>query len=449
VSISVKMDFIEVMGASVVDKDLFCIHWSMRGLRGRESSGDTENVRAAVSGNESYPVARFNEIFSGDVHVRPRKDGSGYDVAEFDMRVCQPALHKKDEKILGKALVNIFEKVPTLTKGQPASFEQTAPLTKDGSAVAHLKVTLLIGEVVPTEEAEATEKPAEPEQVTSPTTEAEPRLLVTPPPASPSKDAGSESGTAAEVKDDTTSKKSHRKRRSSVSNSMAAETLKKKEEEFKKKEEAFEEEKKELNGKIAEKDSEIDELKKENSHLSQRVKELELAKEQTDVVPINPEEEKMQEQLRTLQEESEKFQERQAALLDEQEQNQKKIAELNEALESKNKELEDSKKELEDSKKELEDSKKELEQSKKELEDSKKELEEAKNQPAPATDSAAAPSDDSKDKELALLKDELASLKEELSKKNAAPAPAKNNMMMQAIIGAAGAVIGIIIGLII
>jgi len=130
VSISVKMDCIEVMGASVVDKDMFCIHWTMKGLRGRENSGDTDNVRAVVSGNEAYPVARFTDIFSGEVQVRPRKDGNGYDSAEFDMRVTQPALHKKDEKVLGKGIVNIFEKVSTLTQGQPSSMSRLSVLQR-------------------------------------------------------------------------------------------------------------------------------------------------------------------------------------------------------------------------------------------------------------------------------------------------------------------------------
>jgi len=409
VAISVKMDFIEIIGQSVRDKDMFCVHWIMKGLRGRENTGETGNVRAAIS-PEGYPVAKFTDIFSGEVHVRPRKDGSGYDAMEFDIRVVQPALHKKDENFLGKAIINIFEKVPIITPGQPHSSEQTVSLAKDakdGTALAHIKLTFQIKGDAPEEpqpqpEATEAEQPSQTEPDAS-------HLVVKTPPASPAKDAGSESGSTAssDAKEETTSKKTHKHRRSSNSSAMAAIALKKKEEEMKQKEAEFEEEKKTLNEKIEAQNNEIEELKKVNQHLEARVKELEQANEQTDVGAVDPAHEKMQDDLRRLTAENEVLQERKAALTDEKDGYARKIMELTEALEEAN-----------------------------------KKLEEMRNQPA-----AASSADDSKDQELELLKSQIAELRAELGKKNEAPAPAKNNMVMQAVIGAAGAVLGIIIGL--
>jgi len=404
VTISVKMDVLEVMGPAVIDKDMFCVHWIMKGLRGRENSGDTENVRAVLlDGN--YPVARFTDVFAGEVQVRPRKDGSGYDAMEFDMRVSQPALHKKDEKAIGKGIINIFEKVPVITPGQPTPAEQTIPLVKDGSCVVHVKLTFLI-------KGEGTEEHAEPapveaEQPQSPSEPDPNHLVVKTPPASPAKDAGSESGSASvsEAKEEVGSKRTHRHRRSSNTASMAAEALKKKEEEMKQMHADFEAERNKLNDQITAQSSEIEELKKANEHLELRVKELEQAKEQTDVVPINPEEEKTQQELARLQAQTEELQEQRASLLEDKEEAEKKIAELTEALEAARKE--------------------------------------AENKPENA-------SGEGKEKELALLKEQLAALKAELGKKDTAPAPAApaNNMMTQAIIGAVGAIVGIIVGLI-
>jgi len=405
VTLSVKMDSIEVMGQSVVDKDMFCVHWSMKGLRGHENTGETENVRA-VMGGDGYPVARFPEIFAGEVQIRPRKDGSGYEALEFEFRVSQPALHKKDEKVLGKAIINIFEKVPTVTPGQPYSTEQTVSLAKDakdGSAVAHVKLTFQ------TEDQQA--DGAEAAQPTSPVSpEPESHIVLKTPPSTPVKDAGSESGSTSksDAKDETTSKKSHRKRRSSNSAAMAAAALKKKEEEMKEKEAKFEEEKKQLNEKIVAQETEISELKKASLHLENRVKELEQAKEQTDVEVINPREEKMQEDLRRLQAENEVLQEQKATLTDEKDGYATKIVQLTQQLDAANQQLEEMK-----------------------------------------NGSGATSSDDAKDKELALLKEQLADLRAELGKKSdgaAATAPAQNNMVMQGIFAAVGAVLGIIIG---
>jgi len=397
VSISVKMEFLEVMGTSVVDKDMFCVHWTMKGLRGRENTGVTENVRATVSGND-YPVAHFNEVFVGEVHARPRKDGNGYEEMDFEMRVIQPALHKKDEKVLGKAIINIFDKVATLTPSQPFSQEQTVGLVEDGSAVAHIKLTFVIGDAAAAPEESET---AEAEQASSPTSvtaaeQAPSHLVVKTLPASPAKSAGSESassGTGAEGKLETESKRHKRHR----SNSSAA-ALKKKEEELKEKEEAFEAEKKELNGKIEAQSSEIDELKKTNEYLESRVRKLEQEKEPCDVAMMS-DEELLKATVASLQEKNDKLKEDNAAA-------EEKIAKLTEELEA------------------------------------------AKKQQAPAEATASA--DDSKDKELALLKEQIAELRSELGKKSeaapAAAAPAKNNTMMMAIVGAAGAVLGIIIG---
>jgi len=414
VAISVKLDMLEVMGSAVVDKDMFCVHWTMKGLRGRENSGDTENVRAVISGSEAYPVARFPDVFAGSVHARPRKDGEGYEAMELDLRVTQPALHKKDDKVLGKTILNIFEKVPTLTNGQPHKAEQTCPLVKDGTACVAVKITLLIGDEVPESNEIEPASPSQAEPEPAPATAPAPApIVVKSPPATPSKDAGSESGStlAPESKDETASKRSHRKRRSSNSSAMAAAALKKKEEEMKQKEEEFEEEKKKLNAEIAEKSTEVEDLKKANQHLEARVKELEQSKEQTDVVPNNPIEDKLKEDLRRIQAQNEELNEQKLSLIDDKAASEKKIAELTQALEA-----------------------------------AQKELEEAKNQPAAA---AAAPSDDSKDKELALLKEQLAELKAELGKKDdskGAAAPAGNNMVMQAVFAAVGAIVGIIVG---
>jgi len=417
--VSVKMDSMELMGSAVAEKDMFCVHWTMKGLRGRESTGDTENVRAAVSDGVSYPVARFNDVFAGEVHPKARKDGNGYDAMEFEMRVVAPALHKKDEKIIGKALVNIFEKVPVLTPGQPHQAEQTVGLTKDGTAVAHIKLTLSIKGDAPADDVEVVEadqptSPSSAEPPASPQKEV-PNIVVKTPPATPQKEAGSELGSSgtSDVKEESESKSRHRKRRSSNSSAMMAAQLKRKEEELKQKEEEHEEEKKKLNEQLAEKSTEIEDLKKANQHLETRVKELEQSKEQTDVVPINPVEEKMQDDLRRIQAQNEELSEQKLALVEQKEESDKKVAELTEALEA-----------------------------------ARKELEEAKNQPAAAA--ATSTADESKDKELALLKEQLAELKAELGKKGDAPeaaaAPAKSNIVMQAVIAAVGALLGIILG---
>jgi len=404
VTISVKMDLIEIMGQSVVDKDMFCVHWIMKGLRGRENTGETENVRASMS-SDNYAIATFRDVFSGEVQVKPRKDGSGYEPMDFDMRVTQPALHRKDEKAVGKAIINIFEKIAVLTPGQPAVSDQTVPLVKDGSAVVHVKATVQIKGDATDEQPEIVDA----DQATPAGDSESSHLVVKNPPASPQKESGSESGSTApsEGKEETTSKRTHKKRRSSNTSAMAAIALKKKEEELQQKEAEHEEEKKKLNEQIAAKDTEIDSLKKANQHLESRVKELEQAKEQTDVVPIDPQEEKMQNDLRRLQAQTEVLQDQKTALVEEKDQALRQIAELTEALE-----------------------------------EEKKKNEELRS---------SAGSVDSKDKELALLKDQLAELKAELGKKGGAPsaaaaAPAPNNMMMQGIIAAVGAVLGIIIG---
>jgi len=399
VSISVKMDSVEVLGKSVVDKDMFCIHWSMKGLRGHDSTGTTDNVRAAPSeGGEQCAVARFPDIFNGEIQVRPRKDNAGYDAAEFEMRIVLPALHKKDEKIFGRATLNILEKVPILTPGQPYPAKHTVPLNKEGSAVAYVNLTFQIKGDAPPEE--LTEPAPEPERAASPLEQSESssRLLVKTPPATPSKDAGSESGSTAvsEVKEESESKRSHRKRRSSNSSAMAALTLKKKEEEFKQKETEFEEEKKKMTAQIVAQTTEIDDLKKANQHLEDRVRELEQAKEQTDVDVINPAEEQMQENLRNLQARNEELQEKNVALVEERDQAEAKIRQLLDELEA----------------------------------------------------AKSGQGDDSKDKELAILKAQLQELKGELGKKNdgAPAAPAKNPIVMQAIFAAVGAVLGLILG---
>jgi len=417
--VTLKLDSVEVMGQSVVDKDMFCIHWTMKGIRGTQSTGETENVRASVPEGSSYPVAAFKDVIAGEVHPRQRKDGNGYEAVEFEMRVVCPALHKKDEKIIGKAIVNVFEKVPVLSAGQPHHAEQTVSLSKDGSAVAHVKLTLALKIDGPAEEVDVAEEPVTP---TSPATSEPPApaagLVVTP--SSPRKEAGSESASTgtAEVKEQSETKSRHRKRRSSNSSAMIAaqlkrkeeevtqkdeelkkkdEELKQKDEELKKKDEESAEKQKELGAKLEEANVELTELRKANAFLESRVKELEQAKEKTDVVPIDPEHEKMQDNLAKLQEEKETLQEQKMQLNDELEAARKEIAELKaHPVES----------------------------------DQKKEL-------------------DLLNQQLTVLQEELAKTKKEISTEGETAAPAKNGFMMQAIIGAAGAVVGIIIGLII
>jgi len=413
--LTIKMDLLELMGGAVADKDMFCVHWSMKGLRGRESTGDTENVRAAISDGVSYPVARFNDVFSGEIHAKARKDG-GYEPAEFEMRVVCPALHKKDEKMVGRATINIFEKVPALAAGQSAhQAEQTIPVNKEGNAVAHVRYTLAVKSDAPVEETEATE----PEEPTSPTTVATESsgLLVKTPPATPQKETGSEmasSGTS-DLKEESESKSRHRKRHSS-SNTAALnaqlkkkeeelqqkdeeikqlqEELKKKDEELKQKDEEALAKHKEISGQLAETRSELSESRKNSDFLESRVKELEQAKESTDVVPLDPAQEKMRDDLARLQSDKER--------------------------------LEDEKMHLADA-----------------LEEARKEIEELRSRPAV---------DSNQKQELELLNQQLALLQEELSKAKqemAAPdsaAPAKSGMMMQAIFAAVGAVLGIIIG---
>jgi len=415
VAVTVKLDLLELMGQAVADKDMFCVHWAMRGLRGRESTGDTDNVRAAIPDGSSYPVARFTDVFTGEVHPKSHKGGNGYDPMEFDMRVVCPALHKKDEKAIGRATINIFEKVPLLTAGQPQPSDQTVPLTKDGSAVAHVKFTLSLKGEAP---AEAADEPVDVDQPVSPTSSAasEPAGIVVTPPATPQKDAGSETATSgtSDIKEESESKSRHRKRHSS-SNAAALnaqlkkkdeelkqmedqlkqkdEELQKKDEELKKKDDECVEKQKEIGSELEAAKVELAELRKSNEFLESRVKELEKAKEMTDVVPADPEQEKMRDDLAKLQEDKERLEEEKLRLADE-------------------------------------------------LEQARKEIDELEARPA---------GDNSQSKELEVLNQQLAALKEELenAKKgsgNAAPAPAGNGMVMQAVFAAVGAILGIIIG---
>jgi len=423
--VSVKMDSMELMGSAVAEKDMFCVHWTMKGLRGRESTGDTENVRAAVSDGVSYPVARFNDVFAGEVHPKARKDGSGYDAMEFEMRVVAPALHKKDEKIIGKAIVNIFEKVPALTPGQPHQAEQTVGLTKDGTAVAHIKLTLSVKGDAPADDVEVVEadqptSPSSAEPPASPQKEV-PNIVIKTAPATPQKEAGSELGGSSgtsEVKEESKSKSGHRKRRSSNSSAMMAAQLKRKEEELKQKEEELKQKEEELKQKdeeLKQKDEELkqkdEELKKKdeeaqekqkeleksnneltesrdhNAFLESRVKELEQANEKTDVVPLDAAQERMQEDITKLVEKNESLEEQRSELLEELKKAKQQIEEL-------------------------------------EAHSDKKEL-------------------DLLNQQLSALQEELAKTKKDL---NGGAAPAKSGMMMQVIVGAIGAVVGIIIG---
>jgi len=414
VAITVKMDMLELMGQAVADKEMYCVHWTMKGLRGRESTGSTENIRASVSDGASYAVARFADVFAGEVHPKQRKDGSGYEPMEFEMRVVIPALHKKEDKLVGRATVNIFEKVPVLAAGQPAhQAEQTVSISKDGSGVAHIKLSLGVKSGAPVEE-ELTE-PVSPSSEPAP---AEPApMTVKTPPSTPTKEAGSEAastGVTDEKKSETESRKSrHRKRHSSNSAAMMAAQLKRREDELKQKDEELkqkderikqleedlkkkdeEAQKKETENKPEQSSTELEELRKHNTFLEGRVKELEQATEKTDVVPLDANQERMQNDLIRLQEDKERLQEEKL--------------QLSEELDNAHKQIE----------------------------------------------ALRAGSADGEKKELELLNQQLAALQEELAKakkeitSDGAAAP-KNTMMMSAIIGAAGAVVGIIIGLII
>jgi len=434
IALTVKMDLLEVMGSDVADKDMFCVHWSLKSLRGAASSGDTENVRAVITDGASYAVARFNDVFAGEVHPKARKDGNGYDAMDLELRVVSPALHKKDEKLIGRATVNILDKVPVIAAGQPAhQAEQTIPLNKEGGAVCHIKIVIAMKGGAPVEEPETPEA-EQPPTPTSPS--AADGLVLKAPPASPQKEAGSEtaSNATSEVKEESESKRStrHKKRHSSNSSAMMAaqvkrleeelnkknEDLKQKDEELKQKDEEFKQKDEELKKKdeelkkkdeelkqkdeeIKKKDSEAAEKQKEfeqhNAFLEGRVKELEQANEKTDVVPLDPNQERLQNELIKLQEDKER--------------------------------LEDDKMRLAE------------------------EISELKKENA---DLRAHPVVGDEKKEFDLLNQQLSALQEELAKAKkdiaapegagAAPAAGGNNMMMQAIIAAVGAVLGIIIG---
>jgi len=421
VALAVKMEMIELMGQAVADKDMFCVHWTMKGLRGTESSAETENVRATISDGASYAVARFTDVFAGELHAKPRKDGGGYEAQEFDMRVVCPALRKRDETAVGRATVNIFEKVPVVAAGQPAHHaEQTIPINKDGTAVAHLKYSVSLKSDSPVEETEATE-PEAPVSPTSPTSEP-PSIVVKTPPETPQKESGSETGTTgtSDLKEETESKSRHKKRHSSSTSAalnaqlkkkdeelqqkdeelkqkdeelkQKDEELKKKDEELKKKDEEALEKQKELGGELEETKNQLSEVRKNNEFLEGRVKELERANEKTDVTPADPAQEKMQESLANLQSEKERLEEEKMHLAEELEAAQKEVEELK-------------------------------------SHDQRKELELLNEQ-------------------LTVLQEELSKAKQEIAAP-AASAPAGNGMMMQVIFGAVGAVVGIIIGYII
>jgi len=394
VALSVKMNVIEIMGQAVADKDMFCVHWSMKGLRGTENTGDTENVRAAISDGVSYAVARFNDIFTGEVHPKARKDNSGYDPMEFEMRIVSPALHKKDEKLIGKAIVNIFEKVPVLAAGQPAyEAEQTMPLTKEGTAVAHIKLTLSV-------KGEGAEEP-EPAAETAPETSSPPPepavgIVIKTPPSTPQKDSGSEKATSgtSDAKEETESKKSrHRKRHSSNSASMYAAQLKRKEEELKQKDEELEKKNEEIE-KLKAANADVADLREHNAFLESRVKELEQANEKTDVVPLDPMQQKMQDDLARLQDDKERLEDEKQKLSDELDEAKKEISELRKSGDS----------------------------------EQKKEL-------------------DMLNQQLAALQEELVKAKKEISNpEGGAAAAGGSGIIMQAVIAAIGAILGVIIG---
>jgi len=390
ISVTVKMNSLEIMGQAVEDKEMFCIHWTMKGLRGRESTGDTENVRATISDGASYAVARFNDVFAGELHPKARKDGNGYEAMEFEMRVVSPGLHKKDEKPIGRGVVNIFEKVPVLAAGQPHQAEQTVTLSKEGTAVAHVKFTLAVKTDGAAEEpvspsAEPAEQPASPS--------AETGIVVKTPPATPQKESGSEkasSGTS-DVKEESESKSRHRKRHSSNSASMYAAQLKRKEEELKQKDEELKKKDEEIQ-KLQSSSAEMADLREHNAFLESRVKELEQANEKTDVVPLDPMQQKMQDDLARLQDEKERLEEDKSRLTEELDAAKQEIRELRKGSDS----------------------------------EQKKEL-------------------DMLNQQLAALQEELLNTKKEITS-DGASAPAGNGMMMQAIVAAVGAVLGVIIG---
>jgi len=399
VSITVKMNVLEIMGQAVEDKDVFCVHWRMKALRGRENAGETDNARAAVRDGTSYAVARFENVFSGEVHPKARKDGNGYDPIEFEMKVVSPALHKKDEKVIGEAIVNIVEKVPVLATGQPAhQSEQTVPLTKDGAAVAHIKLTLAAdGTAIEEPEQPAAEQPAPaPEQPASPSAAEPPSgIVVKVAPPTPQKEAGSEkaSDAVSDAKDETESKKSrHRKRHSSNSASMYAAQLKRREEELKQKEDELKQKDEEIE-KLKASSAEMTELREHNAFLESRVKELEQANEKTDVVPIDPMHEKLQDDLTRLQEDKERLEDDKAKLTDELDAAKKELAELRKCG----------------------------------GDEQKKEL-------------------DLLNQQLSALQEELLKTKKDISEPASAPAPGGNPIIMQAVIGAIGAILGVIIG---
>jgi len=391
IAITVTMNYLEIMGQGVAEKDMFCIHWVMKGLRGRESTGDSENVRAAILEGSSYPVARFPEVFTGEVHPKARKDGAGYDPMEFTVNVVSPALHKRDDKLVGKAAFNIFEKVPVLAAGQaPHESEQTVTINKEGNTVAHIKLTLAVKSGAPLEDSSEAEPVEQPLSSSAPSNEG---LVVKTPPATPQKESEAATSATSDVAEETESKKSrHRKRHSSNSSAMYAAQLKTKESELKQKDEELNQLKEELSKKNDEL-MKLEDLQQHNVFLESRVKELEQANEKTDVVPLDPMQQKMQDDLARLQEDKER--------------------------------LEDDKQRLAD---ELEAAKKEIEDLKKNGGNEQKKEFDLMNQ------------------QLAALQEELLNAKKEISDNDKPAASASSGIMMQAIIAAVGAVLGIIIG---
>lgn len=308
VRVLVNVESIVLAGSGVEDKEMYYVHWTLKGLHGKENSGDTANVRSGVSEERGAVVARFADVCSGEVSAKVRKDRAGYEEVPLDLKVVVPALHKKEDQTVGKATVNLFEGVEELAAGAPQRTEQTVALGKDGAVTATLAVTLELksGDAAAGDDDTSVGEASvgEPETETagllsglagtsSGVMMKKSSVLVVTPPASPQKEAstssvgsdsesaGASQSAASEDREGTASRRSHRhKHHSSTSatvggNSAAAfALLKQKEDGLKQKEQELTAQKKELEDQLAAKAKEAAEAQARAAELEEENKKL-------------------------------------------------------------------------------------------------------------------------------------------------------------------------------
>ena len=142
VRLGVFVEEIVVTGSAVVDKEVYCVRWYLKGARGGKDSGDSPNQYAATDEEHDTPVVRFADVLACEVSALPHKNSAGYNEVPLEFKVVSPALAKKDDKSLGKASLDALRDVGTLTPPATVRTEQTVTLNKEGTASATLRLRI-------------------------------------------------------------------------------------------------------------------------------------------------------------------------------------------------------------------------------------------------------------------------------------------------------------------